>query len=120
MVGPKPTIEPNWSGHATRYLISLIKEGTRFRVVAEQEVSVLVHWMAPLTSGFRCVPAIGTVLVAIHDQVKSASAFYCRPLDYTGFEEAHVPPEDRQSPKYDGYSVAVEASQVGRSLELIR
>ncbi len=32
----------------------------------------------------------------------------------------HVPPEDRESPKYDGYSVVAEASEVGRSLEPIR
>ena len=99
--------------------MSLVTVGTRFRVVVEREMSVLVHWKAPLTSGFRCVPATGTVLVAVHDQVKGAPAFYCRPDDYIGFEESHVPPEDRESPKYDGYSVVVEASEVGRSLELI-
>jgi len=100
--------------------MGLVKEGTRFRVVTERELSVLVHWKAPLTSGFRCVPAIGTILVATHDQVVGATAFYCRPHDYRRFELVYVPPEDRESATYDGYSVVAEASELGRSLELIR
>jgi hypothetical protein len=100
-------------------MTGLIKKGTRLRVVAEHEMSALVHWKSPFTSGFKCVPAIGTVLIVTHDQMEGAPAFVALPDDYDSFERLHVPVEDREWPTYDGYSLVVEAAEVGHSLELI-
>lgn len=97
----------------------LIRKGTRLRVVKEREITVLTHWKAPFTDGFKCIPALGTVLVVDSDQVEGASGFDCIPEDYNGFEAAYLPLADRDKPKYDGYSLVALASDVGDALELI-
>ena len=79
----------------------------------------MTHWKAPFTDGFKCIPALGTVLVVDSDQVEGASGFYCIPEDYNGFEAAYVPLLDRSRPKYDGYSLVALASDIGDALELI-
>lgn len=75
--------------------------------------------MAPFTGGLKCVPEVGTVLIVDSDQREGFPGFGCLPEEYQGFEAAHVPPEDRNNPKYAGYHIVALASDVGRSLELI-
>jgi hypothetical protein len=95
----------------------LVRKGTRLKVVARGEVSLLTHWQAPFTDGFKIVPEIGTVLVAESDQREGFPGFSCLPEDYASFEAAHIPLETRNRAKYDGFSLVVQASDIGRSLE---
>lgn len=79
-------------------------KGTRFEVLEDIETNGLVHWAAPVTSGFHCVIPKGTILKTFHDYPSVPVGVSLIPEDYKEFEEKHVPAEDRNEYKYAGYS----------------
>jgi hypothetical protein len=49
-------------------------KGTRFEATEDIDTDGLVHWYAPLTSGFHCVIPKGTILVTFRDCSASSAA----------------------------------------------
>jgi hypothetical protein len=96
-----------------------VQEGDRFRLTADAEVLVTVHWFAPLTSGAKAAMPEGTVVVARHDQAPGAEGFSCVPEAYQELEPVLVPEEDRLADKYGGYSVVFKAADIGTTLEAL-
>ena len=84
----------------------LAKAGKRFRAKQAVDVRGLIHWRAPLTSGFVCTVPEGIVVVVDQDAPASATAALCVPED-SELESALVPSRDRTDPKYDGYHLLV-------------
>src|SRR5689334_22908656 len=95
-----------------------VRAGDRFRVVRQVQLHDLVHWRAPLTSGFDCILMPPTVLVVDGDPTSGATATYCIGED-PSLEATIVPGADRYAEKYDGYSLVVDLDLFGDALQLI-
>lgn len=92
---------------------SPIKKGDRFVLTGDWNTNALTHWAAPFTGGEICVVPKGTVLIAAHDLVVSASGFYVRPKDYEELEKVLIPEGTRTADKYDGYSLVLLCNDIG-------
>jgi len=95
-----------------------IRGGDRYRVVRRIELAGLVHWRAPLTTGFECTITPPTVLVVAGDPMPGARAADCVGEDPT-LEAMIVPDADRLSEKYAGYSLVVDLDLFGEALHAI-
>jgi hypothetical protein len=73
-------------------------------------------WKAPFTSGAPCTLPAGTILIADHDQIRTAPGFACVPEAYEELEPVLAPPEDRAHPKYNGYYLVLLADKIGEWL----
>jgi hypothetical protein len=101
----------------TKRDMQLVRNGQRFRVRKDLATNVLTMWKAPLTAGAPCTLPAGTILIADHDQIRTAPGFACVPEAYEELEPVLVPPEDRAHPKYNGYYLVLLADQIGEWLE---
>ncbi len=82
------------------------KAGEIYVVNEPFESGVVIHWRAPMTTGYDQTLPAGLRFEIIHDPPPGAGGAYARPLDAT-WEGSFVRPEDRAHPKYDGYSLVV-------------
>ena len=94
-----------------------VRKGQRWEVVREIRVHGLTHWRAPFTGGFDCTLDHGAVLIVNHDPLPKKIAVACTPENYKGLEIVIVPENDREKPKYDGYSLVVHLAEFGDSLK---
>lgn len=76
----------------------LVRKGQRFRVRKDLATNVLTMWKAPFTAGVPCTLPAGTILIADHDQIRTAPGFACVPEAYEDLEPVLVPAEDRTIP----------------------
>ncbi len=96
-----------------------IRKGTRFEALADIQARGLIHWKAPLTTGFRCVIPKGTVLVAFGDFAPFSLGFSRVPEDSVGFERMFVPEEHRKDDRYGGYSFTFTRLAIGSKLRML-
>jgi len=96
-----------------------IKKGARFRTLADITAKGLIHWNAPLTTGFRCVIPKGTILVAQRDSSPFSLGFGCVPENRADFERKFVPETDRAASGYAGYSFVFTRFAIGRKLSVL-
>ena len=59
----------------------------------------------------------GTILLATQDAIPEATAFNAVPENYEELEQQVIPAEDRQAPKYDGYSIVAPLDTVDVSVK---
>jgi len=97
----------------------LIRKGTRFLVVNDFNVTALVHWRAPMTSGLPCVIEKGTILIAFSDSVRVIGVISCIPEDAGAFQCTHVPEEIRNDKKFAGISFVLGRQQIEAYLKII-
>lgn len=97
----------------------MIHKGTRFLVLHDFNVTALVHWRAPMTSGLPCIIEKGTILVAFSDSVPLIGAVSCIPEDADAFERTHVPEEIRNDTKFAGISFVLGKQQIEAYLKFI-
>ncbi len=90
----------------------------RFRTLMEMRVDGLIHYNAPFTGGFqnKSLPA-GEVLLLDYDPPEGATACALVPERYERFEEEFVPPGERSSHKYAGYSISLSMREMAEKLE---
>jgi hypothetical protein len=91
----------------------IIHSGDRFQALRSLQVEGVVHWNAPLTTGFSGVVPAGTVVVALNDVPPDRTAFYTRPESYAKLEAVLVPERDREVPQYGGYSLVLPIHAIG-------
>lgn len=106
------------------FLISLlphpkILKGRRFVVANDMEAVGLTHWRAPMTDGFKCIIPKGTVLVAHSDSQRISRGFGLIPEKYKEFETQFVPEEQLMNAKYDGYSIVLKYTEIGKRIKPI-
>ena len=94
-----------------------VKKGDRFEALMDFKTGGMTHWNAPFTDGFKCTVPKGTILVAAHDSARLSSGFLARPEKYAEMEEKLVPTDDRNLPKYAGYSLSFPYRFIGRHLK---
>jgi hypothetical protein len=97
----------------------LIRKGTRFLVLNDFNVTALVHWRAPMTSGLPCTIQKGTIVVAFSDSVPVIGAISCIPEDSDAFQRTHVPEEIRNNTKFSGISFVLGKQQIEAYLKII-
>jgi hypothetical protein len=97
----------------------IVRAGDRFRSVRPMPVEGLVHWRAPLTTGFSGTLPAGSVVTAVNDVPSGRHAFQATPERYAEIEALLVPSEDREDPHYDGYHLVLPIAAVGSDLEWI-
>lgn len=93
-----------------------VKQGDRFEVLQDLDVSGLTHWRAPFTGDFRCTLRSGTILIADIDPIADAPGFHCVPQDYRKLQRKLVPWRERWRPFYAGYSFVFLKSDIGVTL----
>jgi hypothetical protein len=94
--------------------------GTILQAIRDTEVTGLVHWRAPMTSGFEGVVPAGTLVEALQDPRPHATATYFRPLKYEELESTLIPERDRTADKYDGYTIVLRHAALGDSWLQVR
>jgi hypothetical protein len=96
-----------------------IEKGTRFQALHDVATRGLIHWNAPLTTGFRCVIPDGTILVALRDSSSFSLSFGCIPENSRDFEHKFIPETDRVASGYAGYSFVFTRFAIGRKLSVL-
>jgi len=99
--------------------VSLIRKGTRFLVLNDFNVTALVHWQSPMTSGLPCIIEKGIILVAFSDSVPVIGAVSCIPEDVDAFQRVHVPKEIRNDTRFAGISFVLGKQQIEAYLKII-
>jgi len=94
------------------------QKGEVYEALEETPVDFLVHWRAPMTSGGSGVVPRGT-RVRIDDTNPESVAAGALPLDYESIERRLVSEQDRESPKYGGYSLSLRTSLLNRAFRLV-
>jgi hypothetical protein len=79
-----------------------VDKGTRFVAKRDFEAIGLIHWAAPMTSGFTCRVQAGTVLVAAQTTGMFSLGLAFLPEERDKFEQQCIPEEDRTHPKICG------------------
>jgi hypothetical protein len=93
-----------------------VTAGQRLTALHDVTVHVLVHWQAPMTSGLTVRVSAGEVVAVESSPPLTAELVACRPVEYATFEREHVP--DRDTGKYDGYTILVPLSEIGTVWDL--
>lgn len=96
-----------------------IRAGQRYRAVHDLEVIAMTHWNAPFTGGHEGVLPAGEIFTIAIDPPESATAAYCDPARYDELHARFVPPEDREHPKYSGYSLSITLSDIRERAEFL-
>lgn len=94
-----------------------VQKGDKFITVKELPARCIVHWRAPVTSGFECVIPAGTILMAEHESAPISTAFDCAPVNAAELESALVPEQDLTAEKYAGYSFVLPYTHIGKELQ---
>lgn len=89
----------------------LVKQGDKFKITRDTNVSGLTIWGAPYTGGFECILPAGTILVANADSW--GQGFGVVPEMYNELEKRLVPETDRTAKKYGGYYFIFSKSDIG-------
>jgi hypothetical protein len=97
----------------------LIRKGTRFLVLNDFNVTALVHWRAPMTSGLPCILEKGAILVVFSDPVPVIGAVCCIPEDAATFHRNHVPEEIRNDAKFSGISFVLGKQEIDAYLKVL-
>jgi hypothetical protein len=92
-----------------------VKKGEMFLAVSDIEAIGGTHFHAPMTGGFKCTIPRGTVLIARDKSRPETGSFSCLPENQKELEESFVPREDRDNPKYAGYSLVMGCDEIGKS-----
>ena len=91
----------------------------RYRSRRDVEVAGLVHLRAPATGDFKSTLPMGEEVVVVYDPPSHAKAVYAIPKRYEDLERVLVPPGERSSPIYNGYSLVIWFEQLEHDFELV-
>ena len=97
----------------------VIRKGTRFLVLHDFELTALVSWRAPMTSGLRCTIPNGAILVAFGDSLPILGGVTCIPENPDAFQRDHVPEEIRTDPRFAGISFVVTDEEIKAHLMVL-
>ncbi|HKB54681.1 MAG TPA: hypothetical protein VKD22_11825 [Ramlibacter sp.] len=96
-----------------------VRKGDTFIVTRDLPTQGLVHWQAPLTTGFACVLPAGTVLVVYSTPTPGSTFLSCTPVESAeaAIESRVVPEKDRNADGYAGYSFVLPVRLIGSGLQ---
>ncbi len=97
-----------------------VRKGDKFMVTEDLQLDALTHYLAPFTDGFKCTIPKGTLIKAASDSDKFTLGFSAVPIDYKQFEMNFVPKDQREGPKYDGYSLVVMYNEIDKHLTRVK
>ena len=94
------------------------RDGEIYEAMEDFRVSFVTHWSAPFTGGGDGILPKGTrVRVRVFDP--EPVAVYADAENASELENLLVPDEDRQAPKYGGYSLSISTEDLNRHFHLI-
>ena len=92
----------------------------RFEVAMPMAVGAMVHWRAPLTTGFEAHLPPGMIVVAGDWVAADSDCFPARPEEYSAWERLLVPAADLalrdEYRGYDGFTLVLPKAAIGKSL----
>jgi len=89
-----------------------VEAGTLLEARADTPAAGIVHWEAPLSTGFDGVVTAGTRLRVIESLLPGATAIGCLPLA-PNLEAVIVPLSDRRAEKYAGFHLVIPLTEIG-------
>ena len=95
------------------------KEGDKIKTLKSFKANGLIHFSAPVTGSFKCKILADTVFEIVGEPREGYPGFYVVPENRREFETLHVPAEDRESPKYGGFSFLFMKLDLGKKYEFI-
>lgn len=107
----------SWSRYVfTPRLTVNIESDAIFEVVVPLETTVLTHWQAAFTDGFRCTLPTGVRLRAYGGAASGARSCVFVPEDVHQFTARFVPPEVSVAQKFAGVSLPLSPRQIQEHL----
>lgn len=73
---------------------------TRFVLNRDMEISGIIYWAAPYSTGFSCIIPKGTVLIPMGPAVEAGGMFVAVPEHEKLAEELFIDENDRKHPKH--------------------
>jgi hypothetical protein len=86
--------------------------GTLLEARRDAAVAGIVHWDAPLSTGFDSSVVAGTRIRVIEPAVPGATAIGCDAVD-PALETMLVAKSDREADKYSGYHLVIPIAEIG-------
>jgi hypothetical protein len=93
-----------------------ISEGDLFEVSMPFRASVLTHWNAPYTGGFKCTLPAGFHLRAATAAPKGSLGCRFVPEEASAFLTRFAPQDERTNPEFAGVSVPLSSRRIRRHL----
>ena len=90
-----------------------VREGQLLESTDDVEVSGLVHWRAPFTSGFKGRLPKRVVVSVSRVPPAGATLVACHPRDYEAVQRLVIDEDDWKSAKYNGYTLLIPIVDVG-------
>jgi hypothetical protein len=95
-----------------------IRKGDKFIAIKDFCGNFLTHFAAPCTFGFTCVVPKGIILISYDDSGELSSGFGCLPEKPDEFEK-YVPLEQKNHSTYQGYSLVLRYTDIGKLVNKI-
>ena len=95
-----------------------INKGDKLRTITLFKATGLIHYSAPVTGSFECEIPLGTFFEVVSEPRDGYPGFYVMPENQEYFEKQFVPPNERKSKLYGGYSFVFMTSDIGEKFEL--
>lgn len=95
-----------------------VHKGDKFIAIKEFRGNCLTYFAAPYTDGFQCIIQKGTILVAYSDSKGPSMGFSCIPEKPDELEK-YVPLNQKQDSRYQGFSIVLSYSDIGRVVNKI-
>jgi hypothetical protein len=93
-----------------------ISKGDLFEVSMPLRTTVLTHWNAPYTGGFKCTLPVGVHLRAAAAAPKGSRGCRFVPEESSAFLSRFVPQEKRTNLKFAGVSLPLSSREIRRHL----
>jgi hypothetical protein len=95
-------------------------DGEVYEALEDTPVGFLTHWRAPFTGGGDGILPKGTrVRVKVFDWIREPISVYADPLDGPRIESLLVSEEDRNTAKYDGFSLSIPTADLNKLFRLV-
>jgi hypothetical protein len=97
----------------------VIHKDQRYRSLAPLEVTAMISWAAPFTSGEVGILPGGEEFIIANDPSETATAVYCKPVRYDELQAHFVPAADRHNKRYMGYCLGIKLNLIVKQCEQI-
>jgi hypothetical protein len=95
-----------------------VGKGDKFIAIKDFEVTCLTHFAGPYTFGFDCVIPKGTILISFVNSEELSAGFGCLPEKPDEFEK-YIPPDQKNDSKYQGFSIVLKYTDIGKLVNKI-
>lgn len=91
-----------------------------FEAKDDVKISYLTHFMAPYTGGSNSTLKKGERIIISKPNKPKPSGYYCYPINEIDIEKRMVPMDERENPKYNGFSLFVDTNILLRKFTQIK